>query len=106
MKIKSTGLDPKGLDLNKAENKGSKAGALDSRSNIGANPHDAAKINVSQRAQDINKIKQVATQAPDVDQAKVEKFRELINSGKYKIDAQAIADRMVDQELEIGKLEN
>jgi negative regulator of flagellin synthesis FlgM len=59
----------------------------------------ASKVAVSSRAQEAKKIKELALAAPDVDQAKVEKFRKLIEDGKYKIDANAIADKMVDDEM-------
>lgn len=59
----------------------------------------ASKVAVSSRAQEAKKIKELALAAPDVDQAKVEKFRKLIEDGKYKVDAQAVADKMVDDEL-------
>lgn len=59
----------------------------------------ASKVAVSSRAQEAKKIKELALAAPDVDQAKVEKFRKLIEDGKYKVDAKAVADRMVDDEL-------
>lgn len=59
----------------------------------------ASKVAVSSRAQEAKKIKEIAMAAPDVDQAKVEKFRKLIEEGKYKVDANAVADKMVDDEL-------
>lgn len=59
----------------------------------------ASKVAVSSRAQEAKKIKELALAAPDVDQAKVDKFRKLIEDGKYKVDAKAVADRMVDDEL-------
>ena len=59
----------------------------------------ASKVDVSNRAQEAKKIKELAMAAPDVDQAKVEKFRKLIEDGKYKVDAKAVADKMVDDEL-------
>lgn len=60
---------------------------------------ESSKVEVSSKAQEARKIKEIATAAPDVDEAKVAKFRQLIDEGKYKIDAQAIADRMVDEHL-------
>lgn len=59
----------------------------------------ASKVAVSSRAQEAKKIKEIAMAAPDVDQAKVDKFRKLIEDGKYKVDAKAVADKMVDDEL-------
>ena len=40
--------------------------------------------------------------APDVDKAKVEKFREMIARGEYQVNAKALADKMVDDELMIA----
>lgn len=62
--------------------------------------NSSAKVDVSPRAQEAKKIKELAMAAPDVDEAKVAKFRQLIDDGKYKIDAKAIADRMVDEHLD------
>lgn len=59
----------------------------------------ATKVELSSRAQDVRKIKELATAAPDVDSAKVEKFRKMIADGTYKVDAKAIADKMVDEHL-------
>jgi hypothetical protein len=48
------------------------------------------------RAMDAKKIKDIAMSVPDVDQAKVEKFRKLIDEGNYKVDSKAVAEKMVD----------
>lgn len=61
---------------------------------------DAARVDVSNRAMDAKKIKDIAMSTPDVDEAKVAKFRKLIEEGKYKVDAKAVADRMVDEHFE------
>lgn len=84
--------DSKGL----ANSKSIGAGATSLMDSI-----DAAKVDVSSRAQDAKKIKELAMQAPDVDMEKVEKFRRLIDSGQYKVDAKAVADKMVDDHLDI-----
>ena len=60
---------------------------------------EASRVDLSQRSKDIRQIKELATASPDVDQAKVEKFRRLIDEGKYKVDAKAVADKMVDEQL-------
>ncbi len=61
--------------------------------------NDSAKINLSNTAKDINNIKKLATPSQDIDLAKVEKIKNLINQGKYKINAEKIADKMVDEHL-------
>lgn len=60
---------------------------------------DSTKVDLSPRAHDIKRIKDLAMSAPDVDQAKVDKFRKLIAEGKYKVDAKAVADKMVEEHL-------
>lgn len=61
----------------------------------------ATKVDVSDRALEAKRIKELAMSAPDVDMAKVEKFRNMIDSGNYKVDARAVADKMVDDHLEM-----
>lgn len=60
---------------------------------------DSVKVDLSSRARDVKQIKELAMQTPDIDQAKVDKFRKLIAEGKYKVDAKAVADKMVDEHL-------
>lgn len=64
----------------------------------------ATKVELSSRAQDVRKIKDLANAAPDVDAAKVEKFKRMIADGSYKVDAKAIADKMVDEHLSTGAM--
>lgn len=85
---KINGKKPEGKDL-------SSLGGLDA-----FNPSvDATKVDVSPRAQEAKRIKELAMAAPDVDQEKVEKFRRMIDDGKYKVDSKAVADKMVDAYL-------
>ncbi len=64
--------------------------------------NDAVKMEFSSRAQDVRDVKELAMSSPDVDHAKVEKFRKLIDEGKYKVDAKAVADRMVEDAMMFG----
>lgn len=87
-------------DSKKAEKAEGKAGGKpDALSLLDNQSAEASKVAVSQRAQEAKKIKEMALAAPDVDQAKVDKFTKLIAEGKYKIDSAAVADKMVDDEL-------
>ncbi len=63
----------------------------------------AAKANVhlSERAQLMQKAKEIASQPMEVDEAKVARLQKLIDEGKYKVDAEAIADRLVDEHLSL-----
>ena len=60
---------------------------------------ESSKVELSPRAQDAKRIKDIAMSVPDVDEAKVAKFRKMIDEGTYKVDAKAIADKMVDEQL-------
>ncbi len=76
-----------------SSSKGSSVAPLDPASN------ESVKVDLSTRAQDAKRIKELAMQVPDVDQAKVDKFQKLIDSGNYKVDSKAVADRLVDEHL-------
>ncbi len=73
------------------------AGALKDLANMGGT--ESTKVDISERSQDIRQIKDLAKASPDIDQAKVDKFQKLIDSGKYKVDAKAVADKMIDEQL-------
>lgn len=57
-----------------------------------------AKVDVSERAQMMQKAKDIASD-PSVDEAKVARLQKMIDEGKYKVDADKIADRLVDEHL-------
>ena len=59
----------------------------------------SSKIDFSSRAQEAKKAKEVASGTPDVDEAKVAKFQALIDSGKYKVDSSAVAERMIEDSI-------
>lgn len=101
-----------GQNLNISDSKTEKTGKSDSAKSakgigsildIKSKSTDAAdaatKVDVSPRAQEAKRIKELAMAAPDVDMEKVEKFRKLIDEGKYKVDSRAVADKMVDEQL-------
>lgn len=59
---------------------------------------DSSQVNVSTRAQALQKAKEIASDQ-SVDEAKVARLQKLIDEGKYKVDAQAVADKMVDTHM-------
>ncbi len=60
---------------------------------------NSAKVDVSQRAKDMQRIKDIAMNAEDIDMEKVNRLQKLIDEGDYKIDAAGVADRMLDEHL-------
>lgn len=45
------------------------------------------------------KAKEIAGQPMSVDEAKVARLQKMIDEGKYKVDADSVADRLVDEHL-------
>jgi len=62
---------------------------------------EAANVNVSERAQMMAKAKEIASMPMSVDEAKVARLQKMIDEGKYKVDAESIADRLVEEHLTI-----
>ena len=103
MKINSTTVDSqlKGIENKKTDklNIGSKskdAGKL-SKADI----QESAKVNLSSKAQLMKKAEHIArtTNADTASNAKIEHLQKLIDSGNYKVDAGAVADKLVDDQL-------
>lgn len=61
---------------------------------------DSVKVNLSEKAKNIQKVKESIGDINQVDEAKVAKFRDLIDSGKYEVDAGKVADKLVDDHLD------
>lgn len=57
----------------------------------------SSKVELSSRAQDIKRAKELATPSNDIDEAKVARLQALIDKGEYKVNAEAIADRLLDE---------
>ncbi|OFZ15429.1 MAG: flagellar biosynthesis anti-sigma factor FlgM [Bdellovibrionales bacterium RBG_16_40_8] len=64
--------------------------------------HDSTKIKMSPEAQAFQKAKAIAS-SDSIDEAKVARLQKLIDEGKYKVDSAAVANRLIDDHLEIGE---
>lgn len=60
----------------------------------------SSKVNLSERAQDMKKAKEIAKSAPDVREERVAELQKMIDQGKYNVSGKDIADKMVDEELQ------
>lgn len=60
-----------------------------------------SKVDVSERAQMMQKAKDIAGQPMTVDEAKVARIQKMIDEGSYKVDADKVADRLLDEHLQI-----
>lgn len=61
------------------------------------------KVDISPRAREIQCIKAALEQIPEVRSKKVEEIRRLVETGQYKVDLQAVSDRLL-QALILGEL--
>ncbi len=95
-----------GLKTDRMKSGATTSPAMASEQAVALDEMGASKVEVSPKAQEAKRIKELAMAAPDVDMAKVAKFRQLIDEGKYKIDAKAVADRLVDEHLAMEDLKN
>lgn len=57
------------------------------------------RVDLSSKAKDIQQIKQIIDQAPDVRTDKVQELKQKIESGNYDIDAEKIAEKIVAESL-------
>jgi len=69
-----------------------------------ASPSDAVKNDISTRGKEMARATSAAQSAPDVREDRIAELKKRIADGNYKVDANAVADRMVDDHLsaEIG----
>ncbi len=63
---------------------------------------DSVKTEISPKAKEYAKAKELAGKSPDVREEKIAEIRKRIASGQYKVDADAVADRMVTSHLEMS----
>jgi flagellar biosynthesis anti-sigma factor FlgM len=62
---------------------------------------DSAKIEMSKDALAMQKAKSIASKDVNND-AKVAQLQKLIDAGEYKVDSEAVADRLVNEHLLMG----
>ncbi len=80
---------------NKVEAK--KAQKSDEVSSAGAAPTD--KVQLSSGSKDVQKMKEILNQTPEMRMEMIESLKQEINAGTYKVDSREIADRMLDDLL-------
>ena len=99
-KMNQSMLKPETAKSQKAD----QSSVLDFNPNIGGlnakkEVKNSARVDVSERAQLMQKAKDIASKT-SVDEAKVARLQKLIDEGKYKVDADAVADRLVDAHMD------
>jgi len=57
-------------------------------------------VNLSQASKEVQQIKEIIASEPDIREDKVAVLKEKIESGRYKVDHNRVADRLVDSFLD------
>jgi negative regulator of flagellin synthesis FlgM len=57
---------------------------------------------ISSKGKELAKAKAAASQAPDVREEKIAALKAKIAEGKYKVDADAVADKLVDEHIKMA----
>lgn len=70
---------------------------------LGATVGSSAKVDVSSRAQEMKRAKEMATPGSDIDSAKVARLQAMIDNGTYKVDADAISERLLSEQLKMNE---
>ncbi|MDX9732297.1 MAG: flagellar biosynthesis anti-sigma factor FlgM [Bdellovibrionales bacterium] len=91
-----------GADTTKSAREGRTSRSAASEA-FGASVGSSAKVDVSPRAQELKRVKEMSTPTGDVDEAKVARLQALIDSGQYKVDAGAIAERLLGEQLKMNE---
>lgn len=111
MRVSHTGKGPvQGGDVSEARNteKGAPAHAA---KNAGREPraaeatrtaHGDARTEISSKSKAFGHAKAVATAAPDTRDERIAELKKRISAGDYKVDSDAVADRMVDDHLRMS----
>lgn len=72
-----------------------------SKGKASSNVSSSAQVEVSQDARHIQKAMELSQVDNSADSEKVNRLQKLIDSGAYKVDAEAIASRLVDEHLKM-----
>ncbi len=73
------------------------AAAKSKNGNPVARTEGSANTEISSRAKEMAQAKSVAAQAPEVRNDRIERLKQMIAEGKYKVDADKVAERMVKE---------
>jgi negative regulator of flagellin synthesis FlgM len=101
MKVNGSTTQSTSLDKSKELSK-TGASQTKGRGGSGKTPvatEGAEKVSISSRAKETAEATRIAKAAPDVNEEKVAKLKAAVQSGAYKVDAQKIADKLVDEHL-------
>jgi negative regulator of flagellin synthesis FlgM len=98
MRVSQTGTNStQAAEASAAKQNGKTAKAQQNKS--AAVDPGAVKSDISSRGREAARAKAIANAAPDVREEKIAELKQKIAAGKYRVNPEAIADRMVDEHL-------
>jgi negative regulator of flagellin synthesis FlgM len=77
-----------------------KFSADDQKAKANENAEQDTIVNISKESQEAQRIKELISSEPDIREDKVSELKERIESGKYSIDCDRVADKMIQASLE------
>ncbi|MBY0469821.1 flagellar biosynthesis anti-sigma factor FlgM [bacterium] len=104
MKVTQTGSNPvQDTEISAAKKAERAAKAQEGRQTKGAEAASTsgARPEISAKGREFAKMREAAKAAPEVRDAKVQDLKNRVASGKYKVDAEAVADKMVNDHVDM-----
>jgi negative regulator of flagellin synthesis FlgM len=115
MEITPTGFDPKlplidrkidrtdkGIDRSSEDVARNQAGKVAMTSNpLGGGISPKEKVDLSEKTDAIKKSKDLAQNAPDIRDDKVDKIKAAIKDGTYSVEPESLVDKILDEEEEL-----
>lgn len=102
--ISSTTANEVASKKSAAAKKAENAYGADKAGSVGAASSGAVNSEISTRAKDMARAKEVASGAPDVREEKIAELKKRIANKEYNVKPEAIADRMVDEHMASARL--
>lgn len=107
MRVNQTGSNSvQNADASSSAKKTGRAGKAEGAQKTGGASQAAAagdvNSDISSKGKEFAKAKAVAAETPDVREEKIAELKRRIAAGKYKVDADAVAGKMVDEHLKTG----
>lgn len=68
----------------------------DRKSSVSSKGSGEEKVEISGQARDIQRVKAAIAELPEVRQEKIEELKQLIQEGRYEMDMDKLADRILD----------
>jgi negative regulator of flagellin synthesis FlgM len=71
----------------------------ESRPKVDGNAAPEEKVNLSNKARDIQQLRDAVSQLPDVREDKVRELKDQVDKGAYDVNGQKVAEKMVSESL-------